>query len=140
MSNQTITFNEFKQWLTGLIEGKKGGLPDFDDWELIKKKLDSVQPEVLNIPYPQPTNPNENIWTGPYKTKPYENSGDTVRIPDIWYSQYSDNTMINTTTEYSTEYKNTNFSAITTDVTNNLITSNSTINTLNVEENNDNQN
>lgn len=39
---ETITFNEFKTWLLGLIQGKNGALPDLDDWKEIKLMLDKV--------------------------------------------------------------------------------------------------
>lgn len=45
MNNKdTITFEEFKSWLTGLVVGKKGELPDVDDWREIKAMMDRVEP------------------------------------------------------------------------------------------------
>lgn len=42
-TKETITFKEFKHWITGLIQGKGGALPDLDDWEMIKKMMDKVE-------------------------------------------------------------------------------------------------
>ena len=38
----TITFGEFKCWLRGLIEGKRGVIPDIEDWKRIKQMMDKV--------------------------------------------------------------------------------------------------
>lgn len=46
---ETITFTEFKAWLTGLVRGKGGALPDLEDWKQIKIMIDRVdepQPEA----------------------------------------------------------------------------------------------
>ncbi len=44
-----MTLNEFKNWLTQLIVDKKGALPSFDDWKLIKENLESIEdPEVTH--------------------------------------------------------------------------------------------
>ena len=37
-----MTLTEFKLWLTQLIFDKQGALPDFNDWKVIKEKLDTV--------------------------------------------------------------------------------------------------
>lgn len=56
---ETITFLEFKAWLTGLVIGKKGALPDLEDWKKIKKELDKVEPEKIIVPGPSnPPEPN----------------------------------------------------------------------------------
>lgn len=44
-TKEQISIVEFKAWLTGLIRGKGGALPDLDDWKEIKKMLDKVQDE-----------------------------------------------------------------------------------------------
>jgi len=44
---EEITFKEFTSWLTGLIRGKNGELPDLDDWKEIKSMLDKVKPDVI---------------------------------------------------------------------------------------------
>ena len=49
-----ITFNEFKMWLQGLIEGKNGELPDMEDWKRIKSMMDKVVPDVQKIVSPVP--------------------------------------------------------------------------------------
>lgn len=43
-----MTFSEFKKWLTQLVIDKKGALPDLNDWKVIKEKLDSVKPDVVD--------------------------------------------------------------------------------------------
>lgn len=94
---EDITFDEFKAWLTGLIRGKGGALPDLDDWRNIKEMIDKVVPEkeIVNIPIPAPADPppfsppwpgynpiwvtpdvNPNInpnWPGPYVGDPIPN-------------------------------------------------------------------
>lgn len=45
-NKEEISFNEFKAWLTGLIRGKRGQLPDVEDWKQIKVMMDKVAPEV----------------------------------------------------------------------------------------------
>ena len=62
-NKEKITLGEFKAWLAGLILGKKGILPDLEDWKQIKIMLDKVEEEkeVVTIPspapYPAPTYP-----------------------------------------------------------------------------------
>ena len=57
-TQETITFVEFRSWLAGLIRGKKGALPDLDDWRVIKEMIDKVTPEerVITVPT-QPFSP-----------------------------------------------------------------------------------
>lgn len=57
MNKETITFGEFRSWLTGLILGKRGALPDLDDWKEIKKMMDKVEEkgvEYVPLPYKEP--------------------------------------------------------------------------------------
>lgn len=57
MDKETISFDEFRIWLTGLIQGKGGALPDLNDWKEIKRMLDKVvvEREIVTIPAnPQP--------------------------------------------------------------------------------------
>lgn len=70
---ETISLNEFKAWLVGLIRGKKGALPDLDDWKQIKAMIDKIEPDVTFIPqqpYPQqpsipdPIYPHGPVWVG----------------------------------------------------------------------------
>lgn len=63
---ETITIAEFKSWLAGLIQGKRGALPDMEDWKLIKQMLDKVKennPEYIPY-YPNPF-PQYPSWTEP---------------------------------------------------------------------------
>lgn len=39
---ENISFIEFKAWLTGLIRGKNGEIPNLDDWKQIKLMMDKV--------------------------------------------------------------------------------------------------
>jgi len=66
-SKEEISFNEFKAWLTGLIRGKRGQLPDLEDWKQIKVMMDKVEPEVETITLPAPiTSPPWPIDTQPW--------------------------------------------------------------------------
>lgn len=38
-----MSLDQFKTWLAQLIVDKKGALPDFNDWKLIKQQLDRVK-------------------------------------------------------------------------------------------------
>lgn len=42
IKRQTLSIDEFRAWLTQLIQDKKGALPDLNDWKLIKEQLDKV--------------------------------------------------------------------------------------------------
>lgn len=69
---EEISFNEFKAWLTGLIRGKRGQLPDLEDWKHIKVMMDKVAPEVTFLPNPiTPVEDLLNPWTLP-RTVPYQ--------------------------------------------------------------------
>ncbi len=51
-----ITFNEFRAWMTGLIRGKRGALPDLEDWKQIKIMMDKVEEGKKSQDFPlQPT-------------------------------------------------------------------------------------
>ena len=70
---ESITYDEFRAWLTGLIRGKRGALPDLNDWKIIKTMMDKVvvpQEQVVNPlpidPYPPSFPPY--IPQGPYDT------------------------------------------------------------------------
>lgn len=72
---EDITFDEFKAWLTGLIRGKGGALPDLDDWRKIKDMIDKVVPEkeIVNIPMPAPADPppfGPPMWPNPIWVDP----------------------------------------------------------------------
>ncbi len=60
-----ITFNEYRAWLTGLIRGKRGCVPDLEDWKQIKHMMDKVVPEVEVITLPAPIAPHENQRANP---------------------------------------------------------------------------
>lgn len=67
-----ITYSEFKIWLQGLIEGKKGMLPDHEDWKRIKIMMDRVVPEVQKVPIyaPLPTIPTPSPLNPTYPIQP----------------------------------------------------------------------
>lgn len=68
---EVITFDEFRAWLAGLIRGKRGALPDLEDWKMIKMMIDKVEveKEVVNVPQPYPVpNPIEP----PYRPEPFQ--------------------------------------------------------------------
>lgn len=58
---KTITFGEFKMWIQGLIVGKRGKLPDVNDWIRIKQMMDKVVPyeieKIIPVPISQPCIP-----------------------------------------------------------------------------------
>lgn len=64
----SITLDEFKAWLAGLIVGKQGVLPDTKDWKRIKEMLDKVEPEVVQVPVPS----NPLPITPPLVPDPYD--------------------------------------------------------------------
>lgn len=67
-----ITFLEFKAFMFGLIQGKQGKLPDFDDWVKIKHMMDRVVPEQKDVPFfPNLPHIPPMDYT-PFKTLPYE--------------------------------------------------------------------
>jgi len=55
-NKEEITFNEFRAWMTGLIRGKRGSLPDLEDWKQIKVMMDKVEEREIERDFPpQPT-------------------------------------------------------------------------------------
>jgi len=46
-SKKTITFEEFKQWMTCLIVTTQGKLPGIEEWKLIKIMMDRVEQEKI---------------------------------------------------------------------------------------------
>jgi len=99
-NKETITLNEFRAWLAGLIYGKQGQLPNLDDWKHIKAMLDKVQPDqeivpvAVPAPAPQPIAIPKTIprspcepWN-PLPQIPHPTwIGDPPTIPDIiWCS------------------------------------------------------
>ena len=77
-NRETITFYEFQMWLAGLIRGKQGAIPDLEDWRLIKKMLDKVEPEkeIVKeyITVPSPREPDPSPWPSiPNPVTPYPN-------------------------------------------------------------------
>ena len=92
-SQETITFGEFRAWLTGLIRGKHGVLPDLEDWKMIKKMMDKVNEEPKIVPVPvQPNYPlsdpwNERPWAPPQSPSVAPNTGQPPYTPPvIWCS------------------------------------------------------
>lgn len=87
-NKETITFHEYQAWMTGLIVGKRGALPDLADWKMIKKMMDKVKAEKETVylpsvsPDPFPYNPwNEN--THPYISNPSPSPYDPYRTPSV---------------------------------------------------------
>lgn len=94
----TITFDEFRAWLTGLIRGMDGKLPGVEEWKQIKQMMDKVQPEVREVqnPAPSPTHPLPmpvpsepywpkdrwpyQIWCGDSTSRYGNNTGDLTNI------------------------------------------------------------
>jgi hypothetical protein len=86
-SKSYVSFEEFRAWLLGLIQGKKGVLPDIDDWKLIKKMLDKVDPTIdaskhdqdapKIVPIPLPVYPSSPppIYPCPPYYAPYTSPG-----------------------------------------------------------------
>jgi len=74
-----ISFNEFRAWMIGLIRGKRGELPDIEDWKQIKTMMDKVKDGKGPMDFPQspyrstilgdptPLQPEEQPWYNPYK-------------------------------------------------------------------------
>lgn len=82
-NKETISFDEFRAWMTGLIVGKRGALPDLDDWKMIKKMMDKVVPEKEIITLPATSEPKDRF---PYNPTPYNptwvpNTGDSPYNP-----------------------------------------------------------
>lgn len=87
--DKTITFSEFKSWLTGLIVAKKGALPDLEDWKEIKNQLDNVRPDIEFIGPSNPPEPSpwpdyksplterfvQHRYTWAHNTRPYDGVG-----------------------------------------------------------------
>jgi len=75
IEKKSITFQEFKQWVTGLIITKDGELPDYDDWVEIKAMMDKVAPEKILRVIPsvkEEYTPREShyrapVWIAPQK-------------------------------------------------------------------------
>ena len=86
IEKETITFDEFRAWLTGLIVGKRGALPDLDDWKQIKQMMDKVVPEKETITIHVPTTPVQPEphypWTPPQPY--YVGDPPPYSIPTIW--------------------------------------------------------
>lgn len=60
----SLTIEEFKAFMSGLIQGKNGALPDQEDWKIINTMLGKVQPSSPTyIPY----TPYNWWWNQPYK-------------------------------------------------------------------------
>jgi len=70
---EKITYNELRAWMTGLIRGKRGAIPDLEDWKQIKIMMDKVQPEVVTIPALNHSDVYGPIVTQPnYPNYPYD--------------------------------------------------------------------
>ena len=82
---ENVTFDEFRAWLSGLIVGKRGALPDVDDWRKIKNMLDRVHPETITVTEPQYVPP----YVPPYISP---NPPPFCPAPIIWNDSMNDNT------------------------------------------------
>ncbi len=90
-NQEEISLAEFKAWLAGLIRGKRGALPDLDDWKAIKETLDKVVPDVDPIvggpAMPAPIIIRE-IVKEPYQPEqvPYINPYQPIWVtePNVW--------------------------------------------------------
>jgi len=96
---ETITLEEYKAWLVGLIRGKKGMLPDLEDWKQIKKMLDKIAPEKETIYVEKgPSNPpTPEPFPSPYiPYEPYHPPYGPGWTPKdfIWTSDGTDNTQM----------------------------------------------
>ena len=90
----TLTVKEFKAWLVGMIRGKRGAIPDLDDWKQIKKMLDKVEESKETIIYKEVEKPGpNNPWQTPYNPHPhppyYVGDPPPNQVPMIWYSDQS---------------------------------------------------
>lgn len=66
-----ISIDEFRSFLTGLIIGKGGALPDLNDWKIIKKMLDRVTAdEIITLPQ-LPSMPIDPFRSNPPPFAPY---------------------------------------------------------------------
>lgn len=137
----TITFNEFKSFITGLIRGKKGVLPDVDDWAEIKKMMDKVVPEVEireveraeKPTWPQPQNPFQPH--NPYQDNTWPTYPSYPSVPEtpVWDPNkifYSGDT----TTSYSIGMDFSKFDSVTINSLINSITTKSTTKVITVED------
>lgn len=105
-NKEEITLNEFKAWLVGLIRGKNGKLPDFEDWKLIKEMLDKIVPEqsVVTIKEDKDSDPFGPWKTDPYKYYPPYYVGDPPPgTPWITCSSESSNTLVSNDCSNSVE-------------------------------------
>lgn len=69
---EEISLAEFKAWLAGLIRGKRGALPDLEDWKAIKDTLDKVVPDTVDVP----------TWTPPTIVKEYIRDPSPTHAPE----------------------------------------------------------
>ena len=93
---EEITFNEFRAWMTGLIRGKRGALPDLEDWKQIKIMMDKVEESRKTVDFPlQPTyaptifrdpppfQPVEQPWYNPNQIWCTSTSTDGINFGDL---------------------------------------------------------
>jgi hypothetical protein len=87
---EKITFKEFKAWLVGLIRGKRGAIPDLQDWKQIKKMMDKVQeaePTVIKRNDPVPCYPLQpHPWENPYWNPELDPVWGDSTVPTLWCS------------------------------------------------------
>jgi len=67
-NKEEITFNEFRAWLTGVLRGKRGQLPDLNDWKQIKIMMDKVEEGVKRQDFPLPPTYQPSIFIDPPPT------------------------------------------------------------------------
>jgi len=69
-TQETITFDEFKAWMSGFLQGKEG-TPNARDWVLIQRMINKVIPEkeIVTVPSPYapyvPSYPHPDIYPAP---------------------------------------------------------------------------
>ena len=71
-NQEELSLAEFKAWLAGLIRGKRGALPDLEDWKAIKDTLDKVVPDTVDVP----------TWTPPTIVKEYIREPSPTHAPE----------------------------------------------------------
>jgi len=70
IDKETISFQEFRAWLTGLIVGRRGALPDLDDWRQIKVMIDKVEEKEQPLLQPSPVGPYQPSYPQPVTPHP----------------------------------------------------------------------
>lgn len=147
MSKEKITVAEFKAWLEGLVFGKRGALPDLEDWKMIKQMVDRIKEQpVEDKSYPSVdwdlikkiTEDNKKVknpWD-PSQIRPYPSSPVSPYAPTLWWT--GDNTgktpQFATGTPHSDWYNVTTQTCIDSTNTYTSIESESVLEELHIDE------